>query len=347
MQNSEIDSLFSKVFKPLYLRFVQTPFRATIGLVLIFVFGVPFVNYLQHLVSTFPYLQMIASIVEFLLSQEPIWYLVWVCFISIFAIIIYLFIKQYSSSSISDNFASNLNRWSTVKESGWFIQPCDDKPGKMLSVTNCYYPGILKDACSWYDYELSFIAKIGGGLKDEDQNFSFVVRAENNLNGVMFQITCRKIRPHLLYNSTYILDAKNDEQLQTLIKPGEWVGVRVRIQGNIVKININGFDYVYKIPSLVIDNVSNIILKRNITLVELEEHGRGVEKTFQGLVGAYRMEESPAKGLAVKVAEDNFREITQGGTLIRVAFDYQKGSVGFRESGPETAYFKNLKLKKI
>lgn len=248
---------------------------------------------------------------------------------------------------ISEKFEKDLRAWSIPLEAGWTTQDCGDALGKMLSVTNSTYPGTLKDAYSWYDYEISFLAKIDKDVDLNSQNFSVVVRSENTLNGVMLQITKTHLQPHLLYNGTYILDKENFLQLPTVLKPDEWIKVKLSVRGNGIDIWLYSYKLQYKIPTKVYE-VENVLLRRDLTIKEMEQNNSKVEdqriEIIAMLSRIQKIKDPKEKELEVAKFDEAMKNFP---TTTRVILEFQKGSVGFREASSEHAYFRNLTVKKI
>ncbi|OGG14029.1 hypothetical protein A2773_05775 [Candidatus Gottesmanbacteria bacterium RIFCSPHIGHO2_01_FULL_39_10] len=353
MDNIEIKSLFSKVFRTPYLWAVQSYKRSLFVLFMFVIIGIPIIQYLQDLVKHGSYLEIIASIITFLSSLSPVVHALAVLFTGIFIWLFYLSLVHKKSKIVQDKFEKELNHWAIPLNAGWTIQRCTDRLGRMLSVTNSDFPGTLKASYSWYDYEVSFLAKMDDGVAPERQNFAFIVRSEDNYNGVMFQITKTHVYPHLLYNSTYIKDTENDQRLPTVLSSGDWINVRVVVLGNIVEIYLDRFRASYKIPSLVINyGRSDLLARGSVNLKEIQDVNATVTEKYSRISSILRMAPSPAKEEAMKTIGNIFDEINKDSSGYSVSYskvllEYQKGSVGFRESGPEHAFFKDFKIKRI
>lgn len=353
MDNTEIKSLFSRVFRAPYLWAVQSYRRSLFVLFIFVVIGVPIIQYLQDLVKNGHYIEIITTFITFLGTLPPLTHILIILFLVIFFWLSCLSLVHKKSKIIQDKFEKELNHWAMPLNAGWTIQKCTDRLGRMLSVTNSDYPGTLKAAYNWYDYKISFLAKMDDEIVPERQNFAFVVRSEDNYNGVMFQITKTHIYPHLLYNSTYIKDTENDQQLPTVLNPGEWINVRVVVLGNTAEIYLDGFKASYKIPSLVINyGRSDLLARHSINLKEIQDVNATVTEKYNRISGILRMTPSPAKEEAMKTIGNIFEEINKDSSGYSVSYskillEYQRGSVGFRESGPEHAFFKDFRIKRI
>lgn len=353
MDNTEIKSLFSKVFRTPYLWAVQSYKRSLFVLFIFVVIGVPIIQFLQDLIKYAPYLEITAAIITFLVSLSFNVHILAVLFTIILIWLFYLSLVHKRSSVIQDKFEKELNHWAIPLNAGWTIQRCTDRLGRMLSVTNSDYPGTLKAAYSWYDYEITFLAKMDDGVAPERQNFSFVVRSEDNYNGVMFQITRTHVYPHLLYNSTYIKDTENDQRLPTVLSSGDWINVRVVVLGSVVEIYLDRFKTSYKIPSLVINyGRSDLLARGSVNLKEVQDVNTTVAEKYSRISSILRMASSPAKEEAMKTIGNIFDEINKDSSGYSVSYskvllEYQRGSVGFGESGLEHAFFKDFKIKRI
>ncbi len=351
MDIEEFKALFSKAFNTFSLWARQSTTRSIITILLAIIVGFPLIEWMQNLVRNIPYFQIIANLLTFLLKVSPTTYLIIFGYMFLCFWVYSLHVKYKKDRIISDSFNKDLNRWSVPHGSGWTIQESIGKfgkLGKMLSVTNSPYPGVLKDAYHWYDYELNFLARIAEDVRHKyKQNFTFVVRAEDNYNGIMFQITKTHINPHLLYNSTYIRDTENNMQLPTILKPGIWMKVKVIVVGNLIDIYIDDFKLSYKVPSKIIAYVRKDLLTKTPELKDLQGRSEMIEKVINEFVSTKQWDESPAKEEALEKLDAQVNEITASGPYDKVVLEYQKGSVGFRESGEEHAFIKDFKLSKM
>ncbi len=345
MENNEVKILFSKVFKNIGLWASQSYTRALFVLLILTIFGIPLIGYLQKLVNEFPYAKTANSIVGFFQTNfKSIDYLLTGLFLLYGFSIYYIYRQFVNSKVIKEDFGAGLNNWAIPMDSSWTTQKCGDTLGKMLSVTNSAYPGTLKGAYGWYDYEISFWAKIDKDTHKDRQNFSLAIRSESNFNGIMLQITKSHIRPHFLYNGTFIVDNENTQQLPTILKPNEWIKVKVFVQGNNVDIFIDDYKVQYKIPTKVFDVENKVMSKGTISLEEIEESHNQIKAKHNQVLDILAMPESPARDEAIKTIEPIMNSIPP---FTRVIFEYQKGSIGFRESGSECAHFRDLRVKKI
>ncbi|PIU73716.1 hypothetical protein COS78_00940 [Candidatus Shapirobacteria bacterium CG06_land_8_20_14_3_00_40_12] len=196
---------------------------------------------------------------------------------------------------------------------------------KVLKLTKCEYPAILKYGNDWLNYNFSFETKIPA-ITDKDfpkehQNFTFVVRARDKGNGVFFQ--CKPdgtIRPHLLTNGLFIVDDTNTIKFLAEFPIEKWIPVRIEVNGDNVVINIFSVSATYKIPSARLLLPSNEVrsvmtLDKVLKLTDENKH------------------------------PDTSKNPTSSEPKLAFDLDYEKGTVGFRESGKETAMFRKIKIE--
>lgn len=348
MEN-EIKQLSSNLFHKIYLWATESIFKSFLVIVGFFIFGVPLVGYLQDLVRKFPYLYVFNCITWFLINKVSlVGYLIIIVFIFILFWLLHLSKELKKTYLIEDSLnEANLNKWSIPLGCGWTVQKCENVLGNMLSVTNSGYPGTLKGAYGWYDYEFSFLSKIDKDVPKENQNFSVVVRSENNLNGVMLQIGKTHLRPHLLFNGSYIRDTESDTQLPTVLKEDTWYKIKIKVTGNNIDVSVDNYKINYKIPTKVLNNVDNRLLSKTSTLKDLDVSDRDF-KTKQDAIfklydQAFTMQKGADKDTKIAEANKQYSDLPQS---TKVVLEFQKGSVGFRESGVEQAYFRNVLVKK-
>lgn len=218
----------------------------------------------------------------------------------------------------------------------------------MLSVTNSEYPGTIKDLYSWYDYEAFFDAKIIKKKKCPTPNFSFVIRSDNNLNGLLFKVGLKKIEPYFLYNGTYIADDRGVIELPRILQTNYWHKVIIKVEGNMVTINIDEYKTYYNIKTIVVPWVEDKLMKHANNLSEIYENNKKLDEIFDKYVNDHekmtKMSDGPDK---VKESLRLNEVIRDFPTTTKVVLDYPKGSFGFRESKKEKAYFRKLIIKKI
>lgn len=339
--------LNERLLKNLILWAKESYLRTLLVFLTLLIIGIPLIQYLQNEVKKIPTLLLSVSntVVTFAnnnLSIPDYFFLITI--IALFFIILVIYKKLEKTKIITDSFNRQLNGWAIPLGSGWTIQPCTDALGYMLSVTNSIFPGILKEAFGWYDYEITFLTKINSKVKAGRQNFSVIVRSENNFNGVMLQVTSTHLRPHLLYNGTYILDTEKDEQLPTVLPSSVWIPVKILVVGNNIDLWIYNHKLNYKIPTKIYD-VENTLLTsgQTLTINKLEESKRKIENRWMKLVEINKMPSSQNK---FSEQDKLVKDLTDNPSS-KVLLEFQKGSVGFREWGEEHAYFRNLKVKKI
>lgn len=345
--NTEFSKLASKFFQNVYLWANESYLRTFLVLFIFFVFGLPLVEYLQELVRTIPYYQIGQDIFKFFYNNFSLSdYIVSILFILTAVFLLKIYSEFQKMYVIFENFDDDLSRWSVPLNSVWTIQKCIDGLGKMLSVTNSFYPGILKETFSWYDYEIRFQVRLSKDTPVQLQLFSLVIRSENSLNGILLQITSNHFNPHLLYNGTYILDKNSFQQLPTILPVEEWIMVRVIVKGNNVDILFAGYRIQYKIPTKVL-NVESGVLYSGVDLTELEERHKKIEvskETISKYINEINAADESKKAGLISDLDAYLKEVP---SFSSITLEYQKGSIGFRQSNQEHAYFRYLRVKKI
>lgn len=350
MGNNEFSFLISKIFRGIYLWAKESFLKSLLIVGVIWIFIVPLLQYLQTLVRKFPYSSSFFLLWGFIQTSIGIKGLLLLEVMLFFLLALLRLGREIQKTkNIKDDFERGLNKWSIPINSGWTIQECDDAPGKMLSITDSRYPGTLKDAYGWYDYEITFLVKLP--KKEEDkkkQIFAVTIRSENNLNGVMFQLTTTHFRPHLIYNGTFILDEKNFEKLPTILKDDTWIKVTILVTGNIVEINLLNYKLFYKIPSVTY-NVRNSLLAQDTSITSLEDSDREIETYLNDSLKKLRKFVDTPRDNAEE-RKKAWEEYLQADSSIppytKVTIEYPKGSLGFRAHGNEQAYFRNVSIRK-
>jgi len=211
--------------------------------------------------------------------------------------------------------------WSYYKDSGWSLIEDKDCWEKVLKITNCTYPAILKFGDDWIDYCFSFQVKVPSFVPVDRQNFSFVVRARDKANNIFLQ--CKpdgKIRPHLLAGGIFIIDDKNEIDFLAEYPLDKWFDVKMVVEGDKITIFMMGVSATYKIPSEHYA-VSSGMISPTMPLSKIKEFNLG----------------------------KNNKKMEPSGGVMTSAFmlnlDYEKGTIGFRESGKETALFRKIKIE--
>lgn len=336
-----ISTLTSKIVKRIVFWAGESYFWTIIVLLIFFIFIVPLVGSLQDLVKKIPYENYLGGFAFYIyLNFRPLDYILTVTTV-IFAIL-FFFVRRrlLKISEIKENFSKGLNKWSMTIGSGWTIQDCTDRNGRMLSVTNSSLPGTLKSAYGWYDYEISFQAKIDS--TSANPNIGIVVRSESNFNGILLQITKTHFRPHFLSNGTFILDNKNIEQLPTVLTTDTWIDVRLTVEGNDIEIYIYNYKLNYKIRSLTY-KVDNIRIGIDTNLQDIESDNIAIEAEESN----WYEEFNKVAKLPAGERSEAYRKLPVVRPYTTIMLDYQKGSVGFRESGSEHTYFRKLSVKSL
>jgi hypothetical protein len=345
VDNEEIKVIYSKIFKNISLWASQSFARSVLIILILVIFGIPFIEYLQGLVKNFPYTSTGLFISSFLQKTFNVeLYIIGGAFIIVGIVLYWMYRQLTYTKIINDNFKGGLNAWAIPLGASWTTQRCEDKLGKMLTVTNSTIPATLKGAYWWYDYEITFEAKIEGESPPHRQNFTIVIRSENNFNGIMLQITKTHMRPHFIYQGTFIIDNEASQLLPTTLRENEWIKVKMTVKGNIVDIYINDYQLRYNIPTKIFSVENNIMSKGTITLEEIQTSDSDIKSKQRRIGEILSMPPSAARDQAVQTIESIANTIPPYSNII---LEYQKGSVGFRESGEEKAHFREFKAKRI
>ncbi len=342
----EVKQLISKGFKRIF-QYANESTTKAVGLVIVFfIFIPPLIIYFQNLFFKWiPYYLIIDAIWLFLKTNVSLKDLILTLLLALEFVCIYILQKEISSTQrIRENFKNtDLNKWNIPKESVWTVEECEEIPGNMLSISNSKFPGTLKDAYSWYDYDLSISVKINVG-----QDFGIAVRSENNLNCILLKLTKSRSQVFLLYQGTYIEDDQNSNFLPTTIKEGQWVKCRIVLKGDSIEMWISDYKILsYRIPTLVY-KVENKYLGTKTTLKEIEESDARIkdnERKDEELHSNYL--NLPAGEEKEKAKNEWIQYFIPPNT--KVVLEYQNGSMGLfaSEGQDKQAFFRNLQIKKI
>lgn len=295
-------------------------------IVAVFVFVV-FLPKFYQLISNFDYLGVIVFVWSFIYSNSNTKEFSTVMFFAV--LLLLLAFRQFLSRNSKRFFEINIEKqpelWSYYKGTGWSIVEDIKSWNKVLKLTNGMYPAILKFGNDWLNYNFSFEAKIPETVGSGNQNFTFTVRAKDKGNCVFFQ--CRPdgtIRPHFITNGLFVIDDINEIKFLAEFPIEKWIPVNVSVKGDDVNISMLGVSASYKIPStrLIIpsDKIRGVISLGEALRLTKENEPVELEKSTGG------------NSAVTKLAFD---------------LDYEKGTVGFRESGRETAFFRKIKVELI
>jgi hypothetical protein len=247
-------------------------------------------------------------------------------------------------------------------DSSWDLVPDEETPfSKVLSVTNSGFVGHLKKGAEWCDYRLKFKAKI-----KSNSNFSFAIRVADKNNAIFFQCSGKNIYPHLIMNGItvrYFNDARNailpfgDIALPLAIPNEKWVDVLIEVRGKTVLIEIDGMRKEYQIPSFLkyvyanaITPVMDYSLINNMhkEINEKIERAGKLNEEINGLIKS--LEGGGQEGVInseIKKKREEIESIQKsyGATITSMGHDYERGTIGFREWGPEHALFKDIRVE--
>lgn len=344
----DFSSLTNYITEKIVLWAKESLLRVLTVLFFVYIFFFPLAQSIQDLIFNLPYSSIIFLIISFIQTNFSLVDLS-ILLLALIILLLYLILKRRIESSVKvkEEFKSDLNEWSIPLNSSWVRQKCKEYLGNMLRVSNSRLPGTLKATYSWYDYEMSFWAKMD--KSNINKGFGFAVRVEDSSNAVVFQIINNKFIPYLLLNGSFIRDEDNEEDLTLILDEEEWARVKVIVRGNIVELNINGNKIVYKIPSGSYNVESFFISGFNeVTLRQIKRKDGENKERWSQLLSENSRIEAMRDGVEKETARREFgNKLTALPATTKIILDYQKGAVGFRTEIEQTAYFRKLFVKKI
>lgn len=342
--------LIDKVLHDVILWAKESILRSLLVIILFLVLLVPLIEYLQDVIRSIPYPQLFINARNFITGNisPQTGFLLFLLF--------YILINQYflkreiqKTRTIVENFEKGLNGWNIPLGAGWAIQNGIECLGKMLSVTNTYFFGTLKETYSWYDYQIAFQARFDGSIPENSHRLGIVIRAENNLNGIMLQITPNEFIPHFLYDGTFIVDSANSEKLSTILPTNQWITFKISVSGNQVDLKINEYSLIYKIPIHSYSVASGFFTGYNtFDLKDLEKNNAENEEKWKDIWDRLdKADKIPNEEKKQEQRNQIIAEISSLPPRTKVSLEYHRGAVGFRSSGNEKTYIRNLKVTKI
>jgi hypothetical protein len=351
MYKEGINRLINRVFEKIVLYAKESYPRTVIVTFTLIIFGVPLLGYLQNQVRQIPYLRIAQQIYFFLTKNlNTLDTILILSLLASFFCSWRLWQELLKTRLIKELLSNDLRSWSIPTNSGWSIQDCQGYLGKMLAITSSPRPGTLKEAFSWYDYEITFQVRFGTTGNQGNENFNVVLRSENYLNGVVIQFSEKYMRPYLLYEGKMIFDKASERQLPTILPKNDWINFKISLRGNDVEILAEGYKLLYIIPSrrFTIDQ-ETFDTQRQKSLIDLENsenslsNKKSVEnqqwETYQKLPEGE--EKTKAGDSWLKLYRDLPKEV-------QINLEYQKGSFGFMTTDPvSSTYFRKLIVKKI
>lgn len=339
-------------------------------------FGPPLLTKIYNIIESFPYIELLLGIISLyknnFSSVDSLLFILW---FFVAAAVVILVINNINSKSITDYFNKGLSKWSMPLKSHWHIQSSEkyDYLGKMLVVTDTSAPGLLKGAFNWYDYEFMFKAMIPND--STNHNVGFFVRAEDGNNGIFLQVRRDTLVPHYYYEGTYIIDSKRSIKLQSILPLDNWIQFKIKVKGDVVIIKINEEEIYFQIRAYTFFGIKKEDMYRDIDLENLEVQQRKIGEMFDdikdkdGQIERIKSLEEENKvdpeisdeqrKNRKKVLEDVRKDIQKereklsnqiddiAKSSIRVNLEYHRGSVGFRESGSEVTFFKEVILRRL
>lgn len=339
--------LINKYLKNIEIYVGEKPLNGILFFLALLLFGPPILEYIHGLIKVFPYIKLMSSLLAWFRDNfnfpETIIILILLVLI---ILMIFLYKTINNSKEIRDDFKKNLSKWSRPIESDWSIKNAINGLGKMLTVKDSDFPGLLKDAFSWYDYELKFQVMIEENDNQKNyknnKNIGIFIRAKDSLNGLMLQIREDEFVPHYLFEGTYIIDDNQQTKLQTKIRPNIWINFKIVVDNDAVTITFEGQKINFKInrynfglvPAKELYGDTSISKIKNIS----EKNRKLGDEVLEGL-------KKNKKGDDFEIKKKELNEIIE--TAKRVNLEFNSGSIGFRESHGESANFRNISLKKL
>jgi hypothetical protein len=175
---------------------------------------------------------------------------------------IYLYRKEkvWNESEFKDNFRHGLENWEYYGT--WKTIYEDDQ--RILTVTESDPGGYVKKCRLWNDYLFEFETKI------IHKNSSWIIRAADILNYLMFQCGPKTILPSLKINGQWI--KFSSQPLPVTIPLKEWFKVSIRVTGTrvVVKAVVKGEEYTFYDANILEPQV--IATKLNRSSNEQEMH---------------------------------------------------------------------------
>jgi hypothetical protein len=351
MQKEGINKLFNRVFEKLILYAKESYLRTVFVASALVIFGVPLLGYLQNQVRQIPYIWIVQQIYFFLTKNlTPLDFILIILLLSSFFCSWLLRQEFLKTRLIKELLGTDLRSWSIPTNSGWSIQNCEGYLGKMLAITSSPRPGTLKEAFSWYDYEISFQAKFGTTNNAGDDNFNVVLRSENYLSGVVIQFSEKYMRPYLLYEGKMILDKASERQLPTILPKNDWINFRISVTGNDVEILAGGYKLLYIIPSRKFTiNQETFDAPGQKSFYDLENSEANLlEKKSVENMQWQKYQKLPEGEEKTKAGDDWLKLYRALPKEVQINLEYQKGSLGFMTTTPNSSsYFRKLIVKKM
>lgn len=339
--------LIKKYLRDIELYVVEKPLNGILFFIILLLFGPPIIEYFHELIKNFPYIEIIKI---FLKWFEQNFNTADIIISSILTLLIgfIIFLQKTinTSKEIKEDFKKNLSKWSRPIESDWSIKKATDGLGKMLTLTNSRYPGLLKDAFNWYDYELKFQAMIEENGKNQNyennKNIGIFVRSKDSSNGIMLQVKEDEFVPHYLFEGTYIVDDTQKIKLQTKIQTNTWINFKILVDNDSATIFFEGQKINFRINrhNLALIPAKELYSDTSISKISAisEANGKLADEVLKGI-------KNKETGTEFIRKREKLGEIIE--TTRRVNLEFNNGSIGFREDNGECANFRKISLKKI
>jgi len=267
-------------------------------------------------------------------------HIAWITFVLVFGVNIYLIWKDMRPKTIKIKIKKN----SKVEDyfivppgSDWSLIPDEKSLENVLSVTNSGLTGHLIKGNEWHNYNLSFKVKI------INSNFTFAVRTIDKNNCIFFQCGNTSINPHLVVSGIFIRNFKN-MTIPIEIPKHTWVNVSALVEGNKVIISINGVKREFDIPRgpwfIEKDNLKVVL--EYVDIVRASKEALGLNDYIRNQSGIISDEDN---------LDDIARKLSANMAKVKLEkyhifnYDFDRGTIGFRESWPEHALYRDIKVE--
>ncbi len=140
-------------------------------------------------------------------------------------------LEDYVAIGFKDDFKRDLRNWNYT--GSWMIVPGGDE----LSVTDSHIGGITNVGHLWTDYSFEFTAVI------VNDRIGWIVRAQDQFNYYMIQLTPSLVRPHLLIGGNWVVLAEVQHAMQ--INLNEPMRIRTEVRGSEIRVYVNDREVYY------------------------------------------------------------------------------------------------------
>ena len=341
----------AKIISRVVLWAKESYLRSIALVIIIYIFGFPLLQRAQEYFKQLNFVRLFNNLFSFIWKEVGVFELLFIILLFMF---FYLFQQIRQNSYIQDKFNKGLIKWSLPFGASWAIQRCEDVWGNMVKISGGR-AGILKGAYTWYDYEISFLTKFKSNTSETKtiDKIGIIVRAENNKNGILMELSISSFIPYIFYDGVFIEDGIHQQKFTNVIAEDEWVKVKIVVRGELIEVWMANQKLYYRIPSEIFQVEDHLLAEGQYTKLEAirqsdvrvrELIGEEIEK-FKKYAVAFRENKSKPD------TENLFKEWREANSKIprntKVEFDFQKGSVGFVIKGNGEGYCRNLVVRKI